>query len=84
MQNTTHHNPPLAEYVDLKTTQEKLGKGNFPTLDSLRWFVRRNRDRLAASGAMIMVAGRQKFHPELTEEVVVETGRRAALGECDE
>jgi hypothetical protein len=78
MQTNPQHLPPLAEYQDLKTAQETLG--HFPTLDSLRWFIRRNRDQLAESGALIMVAGRQKLHPGLAEVVVKEAGRQAALG----
>lgn len=78
MQTAKPHLPPLAEYLDLKDAQQKLG--HFPTLDSFRWFIRNNRDRLAASGALILVAGRQKFHLDLTKQVVVETGHLAALG----
>ena len=82
MQTTPQHLPPLAEYQDLKDARATLG--HFPTLDSLRWFIRRNRDQLANTGALILVAGRQKLHPGLTEEVVVEVGRRAALGGDEE
>ena len=78
MQTTKQQLPPLAEYLDLKDAQQKLG--HFPTLDSFRWFIRNNRERLAASGALILVAGRQKFHLDLTKQVVVETGHLAALG----
>lgn len=78
MQNAKSHLPPLAEYLDLKDAQQKLG--HFPTLDSFRWFIRNNRDRLAASGALILVAGRQKFHLDLTKQAVVEAGHKAALG----
>lgn len=78
MRNAKQHLPPLAEYVDVKLAQEKLA--HFPTIDSFRWFVRNNREHLAATGAMIMVAGRQNFHVKLTEQVVVEVGRIAAIG----
>lgn len=81
MQPTTPHLPPLAEYLDLKDAQQRLG--HFPTVDSFRWFVRTNRERLATSGALILVAGRQKFHLELTKQVVVESGHLAALGKAE-
>ena len=81
MQTTNTHLPPLAEYLDLKDAQAKLE--HFPTLDSFRWFIRNNRQPLAASGALILVAGRQKIHLELTKQVVVEAGHRAALGKPD-
>jgi hypothetical protein len=77
MQTVKQPLPPLAEYVDLPEVQQQLGV--FLTADSFRWFIRNNRDRLAESGAMILVAGRQKFHLELTRRVVVEAGRAAAL-----
>ncbi|MCC7310160.1 MAG: hypothetical protein IT510_02810 [Sulfuritalea sp.] len=77
MQTTKQQLPPLAEYIELKDVQQKLG--HFPTLDSFRWFIRNNRERLAESSAMILVAGRQKFHLELTRQAVVEAGRAAAL-----
>lgn len=82
MQTTKQQLPPLAEYLDLKDAQEKLG--HFPTLDSFRWFIRNHRNRLAACGALILVAGRQKFHLDLTKQVVVETGHLAALGKAEE
>jgi len=81
MQTTKQHFPPLAEYLDPKDVQPQLG--HFPTLDSFRWFVRNNRNRLAESGALILVAGRQKFHPDLTRQVVVEAGRAAAMGKSE-
>lgn len=40
--------------------QTDSGKGMFPSLESLRWFVRKNEQRLVASGAMIML--RNKWH----------------------
>lgn len=78
MQTAKHHLPPLAEYHDIKDTQPKIE--GFETLDSFRWFIRNNRERLAESGALILVAGRQKFHLDLTRQVVVESGHLAALG----
>lgn len=82
MQTTKQHLPPLAEYIDPNNVQQQLG--HFPTLDSFRWFVRNNRERLAEAGALILVAGRQKFHPELTRQVVVDAGRAAALKKAGE
>ncbi len=83
MQNTTYRLPPLSEYLDLADAQETLGH-SFPTTHSLRWFIRRHRDKLANSGALIVVAGRHKLHPGLTEDVVKECGRQSALGGRDE
>jgi len=77
MPTAKHPLPPLADYLDATDAQKQLG--HFPTLDSFRLFIRNNRERLAESGAMILIAGRQKFHLELTRQVVVEAGRAAAL-----
>jgi hypothetical protein len=78
MDNAKLHLPPLAEYLDLRDAQKQLGV--FPSLESFRWFVRNNRDRLVECGAMILVAGRQKFHLDLTRRVVVQCGHLAAVG----
>jgi hypothetical protein len=83
MQTTSTPLPPLAEYLDRREAQRRLA-AHYPTEQSFAWFIRRHRDRLAESGAMIVVAGRQKFHPGLTEQVVLEAGRRAAMMEADE
>ncbi len=77
MQTATQQIPPLAEYVDLDSMQARLS-GFFPTATSFRWFVRQRRDILVDELALIMVAGRMKFHPALTETVVVKVGRQSA------
>ncbi|MBW6495855.1 MAG: hypothetical protein K0B16_15080 [Burkholderiaceae bacterium] len=69
--------PPLDEYVEL---QDLLGsvKQAFPTEDSVRWFVRRNRDALASSGALIIITGRMRYHPARFKQAAVEIGQKAA------
>lgn len=69
--------PPLDDFVDLDTLQVAVS-ATFPTPDSIRWFVRRNRDALVARGALIVVAGRMKFHPGRFKQAVVSIGQRAA------
>jgi hypothetical protein len=74
--------PPLNEYVDAATLlKNKEVNRHFPTKHSLDWFVRRHRDQLAASGALIIVTGRLHYHPKRFEESVVDIGRMAASGE---
>jgi hypothetical protein len=77
MQHTTPQLPPLAEYLDPPEVQAAL-KTHYSTKQSFAWFMRRNRTRLAESGALIIVAGRMKLHPALTEQVVLEVSHRAA------
>lgn len=69
--------PTLDEYVDLRGLLENV-KQAFPTEDSVRWFVRRHRDALAASGAVIIITGRMRFHPARFKQAAVEIGQRAA------
>lgn len=68
--------PTLDEYVEL---HDLLGSVKvFPTEDSLRWFVRRNRDALVSAGAVIIITGRLCYHPERFKKAAVEIGQRAA------
>lgn len=69
--------PSLDEYVEL---QDLLGsvKPAFLTKESVRWFVRRNRDALASSGALIIITGRMRFHPGRFKQAAVEIGQKAA------
>lgn len=83
MQITAPHLPPLAEYLDPHDVQTRL-KTYYPTTQSFKWFARQNRDRLAEIGALIIVAGRMKFHQRLTEQVVLEVAHRAAMNEAAE
>lgn len=69
--------PPLDEYVDLQGLLDNV-KQAFPTEDSVRWFVRRHRDALAASGAVIIITGRMRYHPQRFKQAAVEIGQRAA------
>lgn len=79
MQTQQSNAPALADYVDLHGLQQVAGiPETFPTLDAIRWFVRRHRAALAARGALILVAGRQRFHPGLFQEVAIAVGKAAA------
>jgi hypothetical protein len=69
--------PPLAEYVDVKDALAPLGV--FPNVDSLRWFVRVNKDLLVECGALILVTGRHRIHIERTKKVIVQSGHQAAV-----
>ena len=69
--------PPLDEFVDMRHLLPNVAQ-TFQTEDSVRWFVRRHRDALASSGAIIIVTGRMRFHPTRFKQVAVEIGQRAA------
>lgn len=68
--------PPLDEYVDLDTLQAGVAS-IYPTPDSIRWFVRRNKDALVGHGAVIIIAGRMRFHSARFKQAAVEIGQRA-------
>lgn len=70
--------PSLDEYVDLQGLLDDKVKQTFPTKDSALWFVRRHRDALAGSGAVIIIAGRMRFHPARFKQAAVEIGQKAA------
>lgn len=69
--------PPFDEYVDLRGLLDVV-KQAFPTEESVRWFVRRHRDSLATSGAVIIITGRMRFHPARFKQAAVEIGQKAA------
>lgn len=69
--------PPLDAFVDLPGLLASVGK-TFPTEDSVRWFVRRNRDALVERGALIVITGRMRFHAERFKQAAVEIGQKAA------
>lgn len=80
--NQTQHPLPLADYVDLPQLMQSV-KHTFPTADSVKWFVRRHRVELAASGALITLTGRLLYHPARFAETAVEIGRTQAFGSGD-
>ena len=66
------------QFIDLQTLHEQVKK-SFATEQSIRWFVRRNRELLVERQALILLAGRWKFHPEKFKAVAVEVGSNMAL-----
>lgn len=50
----------------------------FPSIESLRWFVRVNRQNLVQAGALLMIAGRWMVDPARFDAEVVRVGQRAA------
>lgn len=81
MESTNNTTPPLGEFVGAHALLAiEAVSAQFPTRHSLEWYLRRNRDQLAARGALILVAGRLQFHPARFQNAVVEIGRQAAAG----
>jgi len=69
--------PSLDEFVDLAALQASVA-ATFPTVDSVRWYVRQNRTALVEQGALIIVAGRMRFNPSRFKQAAVSIGRKAA------
>ncbi len=67
----------LDEFVDLATLQASVAT-TFPTVDSVRWYVRQNRAALVEQGALIIVAGRMRFNTPRFKLAAVSIGRKAA------
>lgn len=49
----------------------------FPSIESLRWFIRCNKAALIAGGALLEIAGRTRVNPAAFDAVVLEVGKRA-------
>jgi hypothetical protein len=75
----TPNENPLADFVDLRELLPRV-KQTFPTEQSLKWFVRQHRAELAESGALIVITGRLRFHPQRFMEAGVAIGRNQAMG----
>lgn len=76
MQETPQHPPALDEYVDLRSLLPAV-KHTFPSANSLKWFVRENKNELASAGALIYITGRLRFHPSRFSDAAVAIGRNA-------
>ena len=48
----------------------------FPSIESLRWFIRCNKSELTGAGALLEIAGRIRISPEAFDCVVLEVGKR--------
>ena len=69
--------PSFDEFVDLSTLLPAVAN-MFPTEEAIRWYVRRNRAFLVEHGALILVAGRLRFHPVRFKAAAVTVGQRDA------
>lgn len=70
--------PPLEEFVDLNDLLPQVAH-TFPSLDSVRWFVRVHRETLGQAGAVIAITGRLRFHPQRFQQSAAEIGRAAVV-----
>ncbi|MBI1396935.1 MAG: hypothetical protein GC151_13235 [Betaproteobacteria bacterium] len=52
----------------------------FPAISSFQWFLRRHRERLAADGALVHIAGRNYIHPQRADHVIADIGAELARG----
>lgn len=48
----------------------------FPGLESLRWYIRRQRPLLTESGALLFIAGKSWIHPDKFDACVLRAGAR--------
>jgi len=52
----------------------------YPSADSFRWFIRRNRDALVTCGALTCPTGRWLVQPEAFDRAIIEIGKTRAAG----
>jgi hypothetical protein len=64
---------PLPEY-------QQQRQPIFPSVDSLRWFIRQHHAELVEHRALLMPAGKKLIAPDAFDRVVVEVGARLAAG----
>lgn len=70
--------PETAEaLVPLLTYQERRAQ-LFPTVESIRWFVRRQRAELVNGGALLLVAARWQVNIDRFDAYVMKAGKAAA------
>lgn len=74
--DTTVHS--IDEFVDLHELLPHVRESGLPSEHSTRWYVRRHRQELVEGGALIVIAGRLRFHPKRFKELAVEIGREQA------
>lgn len=59
-------------------TYQRLNSEAFPTEQSLKWFIRRNREELVETGALVMPAGKKLAVVDRFDQVVQQVGERRA------
>lgn len=72
---------PLDRLRTLPTFQQEHPR-TFPSLDALRWLIRKHKTRLVEGGALLVIAGRLWIDPPVFSQVVMEVGREEALKEA--
>jgi len=63
--------------VTLQTYQQSRAH-LFPSIESLRWFVRQQKHALVGAGALLFVAGRHMIAPAEFDTCVIEIGKQGA------
>lgn len=51
----------------------------FPSVTSLAWFVRQNKEQLIERSALLMIAGRWFVSPAIFDSYILEAGKEAAI-----
>jgi hypothetical protein len=67
--------PKLDDFVEIADLQSAVSR-TFPTIDSVRWFVRRHRADLVENGSLILVGRRMMFHVDRFKNAAVQIGQR--------
>ncbi len=72
--------PAPARALDLRSPDDYRAERLhiYPSTDSLRWFIRRNRDELVRCGALTCPTGRWMVQPEAFDRAIVAIGQKRA------
>lgn len=74
MYNTAVVAPRLQTLDDYRAERSHI----YPSGESLRWFIRQNRDELAEAGALSLPTGRLLIEPDAFDRTVQSIGSRRA------
>jgi hypothetical protein len=80
MQTDSETQPQLSDlmspddYPNSSTDRKRF----FPSVYSLQWYIRKNRDALIQHGALLLIAGRYYVQPGSFDACVVQLGSQAA------
>lgn len=83
MNPATHYDPeapsasPLAGLLTLGQVPDKYPHV-FPSVESVRWYLREHREGLEEAGALLVIRGRINIVPAPFEEYVLRAGQAAA------
>lgn len=69
--------------LESPTQYQERRKHLFPAPQSLEWYIRNHRSKLAECGALLLIAKRRLIDPKLFDAYVLTAGRQAAAASSE-